>query len=93
MAPHAENVTFVKGFYEETLRVGFPVALAHVDCDWYESVMVCLREIEPHVVPGGRFVIDDYDSWSGCTAAVDEFFAGRSNYRFVHKSRLHIVKR
>lgn len=93
LASDADNVTFVKGYYEETLRVDFPVALAHIDCDWYSSVMVCLREIDPHVVTGGRFVVDDYNSWAGCTAAVDEFFAGRSDYEFVQKSRLHIVKR
>lgn len=93
VVPDAQNVTFVKGYYEDTLSVDFPVALAHLDCDWYESVMVCLREIEPHLVSGGRFVIDDYNSWAGCTAAVDEFFAGRSDYKFVQKSRLHIVKR
>jgi asparagine synthase (glutamine-hydrolysing) len=93
LASDANNVTFVKGYYEETLRVEFPIVLAHLDCDWYESVMVCLRQIDPYLVPGGRFVVDDYNSWAGCTAAVDEFFAGRSDYEFVQKSRLHIVKR
>jgi hypothetical protein len=28
-------------------------------------------------VPGGRIVLDDYYKWSGCRAAVDEYFAGR----------------
>jgi O-methyltransferase len=93
VVPDAENVTFVQGYYEDTMSVDFPIALAHLDCDWYESVMVCLREIAPHVVPGGRFVIDDYGSWSGCTAAVDEFFADRRDYQFIRKSRLHVVKR
>ncbi|HEY7380645.1 MAG TPA: TylF/MycF/NovP-related O-methyltransferase [Gaiella sp.] len=91
--PRIENITFVKGYYEDTMRVNFPVALAHLDCDWYESVMICLKQIEPHLVSGGRFVIDDYSSWSGCTAAVNEFFAGRADFEFVQKSRLHIIKR
>jgi asparagine synthase (glutamine-hydrolysing) len=93
LASDADNITFVKGYYQETLSVDFPVALAHLDCDWYESVMVCLHQIDPYLVPGGRFVVDDYNSWAGCTAAVDEFFAERSDYEFVQKSRLHIVKR
>ena len=74
------------------MHVSYPVALAHLDCDWYESLMTCLEQIEPHLIPGGRFVIDDYYNWSGCTRAVDEFFSGRAAYQFVHKSRLHIVK-
>lgn len=91
--PEANNVEFIKGYYEQTLRLDFPVALAHIDCDWYESVMTCLREIEPRVTIGGRLIIDDYYQWSGCTRAVDEYFADRQGYTFVHKSRLHIVKR
>lgn len=70
----------------------FPIAVAHLDCDWYESLMTCLREIEPQLVVGGRFVIDDYYNWSGCTRAVDEFFAKRENYRWEHRSRSHLVK-
>ncbi|MEV4711102.1 TylF/MycF/NovP-related O-methyltransferase [Micromonospora sp. NPDC049374] len=88
----AHSVEFVQGLYEDTLRVTYPVAFAHVDCDWYESVMTCLRQIEPRLVPGGRLVIDDYDHWSGCRTAVDEYFAGRTGYTFVRRSRLHIVK-
>jgi O-methyltransferase len=92
LTPESHNVTFVKGCYEETMHIDFPVAVAHIDCDWYESVSTCLEAIEPWLVPGGRFVIDDYFSWSGCAKAVDEFFAGRAGYTFVQKGRLHIVK-
>lgn len=92
--PDDEAVTFVKGYYEQTMpgSIRFPVAVAHIDCDWYESVMICLREIEPQLVVGGRFVIDDYQSWSGCKSAVDEFFDGKENYWWKHRSRLHLVK-
>ena len=86
------NVTFVKGLYQKTMEIESPVALAHLDCDWYESVMTCLERIEPHLVAGGRFVIDDYDAWSGARTAVDEFFAERTGYRFEKRSRLHIIK-
>ena len=69
------------------------VALAHVDGDWYESVMTCLERIAPYLVPEGRIVIDDYDSWSGCRKAVDEYFSDkRDRYEFVRKSRLHTVR-
>jgi hypothetical protein len=90
----SERIRLIQGLYSETLRLDGPVALAHIDCDWYESVLDCLREIEPRLVVSGRLVIDDYYKWSGCRRAVDEYFAGaaRGSYRFVRKSRLHVVK-
>lgn len=91
--PVDENsVQLVQGLFEDTLQVDQPVALAHIDCDWYQSVKVCLERIAPHVVIGGRLVIDDYFAWSGCRKAVDEFFAGRTGWRFERKSRLHIIR-
>jgi hypothetical protein len=32
------NVHLVKGLYQDSLAVDFPVALAHIDCDWFDSV-------------------------------------------------------
>jgi asparagine synthase (glutamine-hydrolysing) len=94
VAPEANRVTFMEGRFETTMHIDRAVALAHLDCDWYESVKTCLERIEPHLVAGGRFVIDDYYSWPGCTRAVDEFFASRQGaYEFVHLNRLHIIKR
>jgi hypothetical protein len=90
--PVENRVQFVEGLYEDTLKVEFPVAVAHVDCDWYDSVLTCLSAVEPHLVPGGRFVVDDYHQWSGCRKAVDDFFADRDSFRFEHHSRLHVVK-
>lgn len=86
------NVKLVKGYFEQTLHVTGPVAFAHLDGDWYASTMTCLRRIEPHLVPGARMVIDDYDKWSGCRRAVDDYFNGRQGYTFERRSRLHIVK-
>jgi hypothetical protein len=88
--PDIENIRFVRGLFEDTLHIDEPVALAHIDGDWYQSVMTCLERIEPRIVPGGVMVIDDYEHWSGCRKAVDEYFAGRSGYRFEQRSRLHI---
>jgi len=91
---NTHNIKLIKGLYEDTLRVDFPVSLAHIDSDWYKSVMTCLNRIEPYLVPGGTLVIDDYFCWSGCKRAVDEYFSGKdqSKYEFKIKSRLHIVK-
>jgi hypothetical protein len=82
------------GLFEDTLQIDQPVALAHIDCDWYNSVMLCLERITPHLIPGGVLVIDDYQDWSGCRRAVDEYFAGRGDeFRLVMRARLHIERR
>ncbi len=92
--PHEENaISFIEGLYETTLYPQEPVALAHIDCDWYDSVMVCLERITPHLSYGGILVIDDYYHWSGCKKAVDEYFKDKmSDFKFRHGSRLQIRK-
>jgi O-methyltransferase len=90
--PAEHNVELIQGLFEETIALDEPVAIAHLDGDWYESTMTCLERIAPLLPPGGRIVLDDYHAWSGCRAAVDEYFAGRDGYRFEHRTRLHVVR-
>ena len=88
------SIELVKGLFQDTLLCKHPVALAHIDCDWYDSVMVCLERIVPQLVPGGILVIDDYYHWSGCREAVDEYFKDKKeSFIFEKKSRLHITKK
>jgi asparagine synthase (glutamine-hydrolysing) len=90
---HANNISLIKGLYEDTLQINAPVAFAHIDCDWYESVMTCLTEIVPFLSKDGILVIDDYYAWSGCKKAVDEYFTDkRSDFKFENKYRLEITK-
>ena len=94
LSPKAHQVDFIQGYYEDTLHISQPVAFAHIDCDWYDSVMTCLERIEPHLVSGGILVIDDYSDWSGCKKAVDDYFANRQEeFEFQMKSRLHIIRK
>lgn len=86
------HIRLIKGLYDESLHINEPVALAHIDCDWYESVTVCLERIVPHLAVGGVLVIDDYFEWPGCQRAIEDFFAGRSNFVFEWRSRLHVVR-
>jgi hypothetical protein len=86
------NVELVQGLFEDTIDLDEPVAFAHLDGDWYESTMTCLERIAPLVVPGGRIVLDDYDHWSGCRRAVDEYFADRPGFRREHKAKLHVIR-
>jgi hypothetical protein len=89
----SRRIELVQGLFQDTIHIHEPVALAHIDADWYQSVMTCLERIEPYLSPGGVLVIDDYDHWSGCRKAVDEYFADkRDRYFFVRRSRLHIVR-
>lgn len=88
------KIFFIKGLFEETLKCEEPIAFAHIDCDWYDSVKICLERIVPNLVKYGVIVIDDYYHWSGCRKAVDEYFAGAEDkYIFENKSRLHIIKK
>jgi O-methyltransferase len=69
----------VKGWFEETIpehraELG-PIALLHLDVDWYESYRFCLEQLYDLVSPGGYVIADDYAYWKGCRAAVDEFVA------------------
>ena len=41
------NIHLIKGLFEDTLRPGGAVALAHLDGDWYDSLMVCLERLWP----------------------------------------------
>jgi asparagine synthase (glutamine-hydrolysing) len=92
-----DNIFFIKGLYQDTLRINEPVSFAHIDCDWYESVMICLNQIVPNLVVGGRIIIDDYNAWLGCKKAVDEFFTntkiiGEGKYKLINGSKLLIIK-
>lgn len=86
------HVRLIEGLFQDTLHPAGPVALAHVDGDWYESVKVCLERIWPALSRGGVIVIDDYHYWSGCRKATDEFLAGRRDVRVEHLRRPHLVK-
>lgn len=90
--PEASNILLVEGLFEDTIRPDGPVALGHIDGDWYESVKVCLERLWPALVPGGVLVIDDYEGWSGCRTAVDEFVARSTDVQREQRARLHLVK-
>ena len=72
-----DRVTLHKGWFEDT----FPrasineVALVHVDADFYASVKLCIEHWYSRLSPGGYLQFDDYDTFVGCTKAVDEFLS------------------
>lgn len=74
-----DRVRLHRGLFEETLFPDAPVALAHVDCDWYEPIKLCIERTWPWLSHGGLMVFDDYNDYGGCTRAVDEFTAHTEN--------------
>lgn len=67
------SVSLIKGLVQETMRIDQAVAFAHVDVDWYEPVMTCLKCVFPNLVVGGSMILDDYHDWGGCRKATDEY--------------------
>jgi len=72
------HATIWPGWFRDTLpraqtkaEVG-PIALLHLDCDWYGSVKVCMEHLWPLVVPGGYVVLDDAGHWPNTLRAVQD---------------------
>jgi len=82
-----DKVRLVQGLFDDTLHPSEPIALAHIDCDWYAPVRTCMERIIPHLVPGGIMVFDDYASYSGCRRAVDELLQECPSFDKVFEGR------
>lgn len=78
------NIHFVKGLFQDTLKLDGPVAFAHIDCDWYDSVVLCIERIADLVSPRGIMLFDDYNSFPGCREAVDAWLARDPRFRIIH---------
>lgn len=65
------------GWFADTLplareEIG-PIAVLHIDGDWYDSVYTVLENLYELVVSGGAIVIDDYAAVPGAGRAADDF--------------------
>lgn len=81
----------VRGVFPETLTddVG-PIALAHIDCDQYQSVYDCCMQLEPRMVPGGVMWFDDPGCLQGASQAVlDAFPKERIQYSPLGKWKVY----
>ena len=67
------------GLFADTLRPEGPLAFAHLDCDWYDPVKLCLTRLYPRLSPGGCIVVDDYYDYGGARRATHEFLAGAAD--------------
>jgi O-methyltransferase len=69
-----DNVIFVKGFFETSLK-NAPIdklCILRLDGDMYSSTIQVLEQLYDKVSPGGFVIIDDY-SLEGCRKAVHDF--------------------
>jgi asparagine synthase (glutamine-hydrolysing) len=80
------NVCLIKGLVQEKMHIDQPVAFAHIDVDWYGPVRTCLERIAPKLVVGGSIILDDYNDWSGCRKATDEFLQDNADQFTVDDS-------
>jgi len=72
-----ERFSIDVGWFEDTLPKSerFPIALLHVDCDFYNPVKLTLETFYSRVEPLGFIVLNDYGCFQGCRTATDEFLA------------------
>ena len=78
----ARKVELVRGWFRDTMPAftpAAPVALLRLDGDWYESTILSLTHLYPHMARRGLIVVDDYYTWDGCSRAVHEFLARESS--------------
>jgi O-methyltransferase len=74
-----ELIRPIKGLFQESLprikgEIG-PIALLHLDGDWYDSTRAILENLYEQTRIGAYVQIDDYGYWDGCRKAVDDFEA------------------
>jgi len=66
------------GWFQNTLEENLPLKIrfAHLDSDFYESILVSLQHVYPKLTKGAICLIDDYDDFNlpGVKQACDEFF-------------------
>lgn len=78
----AEQVNILPGLFARTLpwlvaNIRPPIQLLRVDCDWYDSIMPCLKYLEPLVAEGGTVIVDDYYAWDGAARATHDYLSSR----------------
>jgi O-methyltransferase len=62
-----------------------PIAILRLDADWYDSTMTCLNNLYPHMSPGGLIIVDDYNTWDGCSRALHDFLAKAKSHARIQQ--------
>lgn len=86
-AMNPDKVHILSGWFEDSLPgiSAQKVALAHIDCDFYDPVLFCLNTLDPRLTSGGFFVVDDYFYYEGCRLAVDKFLKNHEQTYSIYR--------
>ncbi len=90
----ADRLHFVKGLVQDTLpgnTIG-PIAMLRLDTNLYESTCAEMEHLFPLLVPGGVFIVDDYNKWLGQRRAVDEYFERHGVRMLLNRIDDHAVQ-
>ena len=70
-----EDIIYRKGWFIDTFKDPLPekISLLHIDCDFYQSVLLSLKTFYHKVVHGGLIILDDFGAFPGCRVAFYEF--------------------
>ena len=90
-----ERIGLHQGLFEHTLRFepDSQIALAHIDCDWYDPVRLCLERIYARLAVGGCMILDDYNDYRGCRKAADAFLAEKPDLVLVTPRPNALIRR
>lgn len=85
-----ERLHYYQGWYSDTLSTysGGPIAFASLDCDFYESMKEAILFVDQHAVDHATLVVDDYGTWPGAKAAIDEWMAETKRKVRIHPLRM-----
>jgi O-methyltransferase len=74
---NCKDYQIYKGWFDQTLPTykGGDISILRLDADWYDSIMVCMKNLYPRVVTGGVVIIDDYYTWDGCSKAIHDYLS------------------
>jgi asparagine synthase (glutamine-hydrolysing) len=89
------RIKLVKGLFQDTLpkNDNVKIALAHIDCDWFDPVMMCLEYVWPKLSNGGIVILDDYNDWDGCKKATDQFLTMSSGFEIITLQPHAVIKK
>jgi len=82
-----DRVKFIKGWFSETLSTApiKAISILRLDGDYYSSTMDALTALYARVSAGGYVIIDDFNAFESCKAAVTEFFRQQGISPVLHQ--------
>ena len=71
------DVVIHAGMFADLIAIDCDLCFAHLDCDLFESTCEAIRLVAPRLVPGGKIVLDDYNTtdWPGVRKAADRYLS------------------